>query len=129
MTQRKWHHIWMEQCGATEGIKLQYGTKAAFDYIVGEKLINFAEAAAEHPEFARELPRFVSRVREMFDAREVQHHLQRIEEERFNAAVAAAQIAATEEDAFIENPKTAAERNRCFAAIKELLTAPSLGTS
>ena len=44
----------------------RYGLKAAFDYAVAEKLLNFAEAAAQHPEFARELPRFVSRVRQMF---------------------------------------------------------------
>ena len=37
--------------------------KAAFDYIVGEKLLNFAEACVHNPGFARELPRFVSEVR------------------------------------------------------------------
>ena len=34
----------------------RYGLKAAFDYAVAEKLLNFAEAAAQHPEFARALP-------------------------------------------------------------------------
>ena len=37
---------------------------------VAEKLLNFAEAATRYPEFARELPRFVSRVRQMFTAQE-----------------------------------------------------------
>lgn len=70
MTGRNWHKIWIEQCKAAEGIKLRYGLKAAFDDAVGEKLRTFAEAAAQHPDFARELPRFVSRVRQTFTAQE-----------------------------------------------------------
>ena len=66
MSVGKMHEIWIEQYDAAQGIKLRYGLKAAFDYLVAEKLLNFAEAAAEHPEFARELPRFVSQVRLMF---------------------------------------------------------------
>jgi hypothetical protein len=31
--------------------------------LLGEKPLNFAEAASRHPDFARELPRFVSEVR------------------------------------------------------------------
>ena len=60
MSARKHHEIWMEQCGAAEAIKARYGLKAALDYVVSEKLINFASAATQHPEFARELPRLVS---------------------------------------------------------------------
>ena len=88
MTGRNWHKIWIEQCKAAEGIKLRYGLKAAFDDAVGEKLRTFAEAAAQHPDgavsprdgaadflilpvmTARELPRFVSRVRQTFTAQE-----------------------------------------------------------
>ena len=82
MTNGNLHQIWVEQCVAAETIKLRYGLKAAFDYAVAEKLLNFAEAAAQHPEFARELPRFVSRVRQMFTAQELVVHLARIERER-----------------------------------------------
>ena len=82
MTNGNWQQIWVEQCAAAETIKLRYGLKAAFDYAVAEKLPNFAEAAAQHPEFARELPRFVSRVRQMFTAQELVVHLARIERER-----------------------------------------------
>ena len=63
--------LWMEQCDAAEGIRVRYGLEAAFDYAIGEKLLQFAEAAGRHPEFARELPRFVSRVRSMFTAEEI----------------------------------------------------------
>jgi len=50
---RKAHEIWIEQCDAAQEIKLRYGLKAAFDYVVTEKLLNFANAASKHPEFAR----------------------------------------------------------------------------
>ena len=49
MTNGNLHQIWVEQCTAAETIKLRYGLKAAFDYAVAEKLLNFAEAAAQHP--------------------------------------------------------------------------------
>jgi phosphopantothenate synthetase len=55
---RKLHELWMEQCEAVGAIKERYGLKAAFDYLVGEKLLNFTEAASEHRAFAQELPRF-----------------------------------------------------------------------
>jgi hypothetical protein len=32
----KFHEIWIEQCEAAEEIKLRYGLKAAFDYLVAE---------------------------------------------------------------------------------------------
>jgi hypothetical protein len=53
---RKFHEIWFEQCDATYEIKLRYGVKAAFDYLVAEKLFNFADAATNRPDVARELP-------------------------------------------------------------------------
>ena len=115
MTTRNLHQIWVQQYAAAETIKLRYGLKAAFDYAVAEKLLNFAEAAAQHPEFARELPWFVSRVRQMFTAQELVVHLARIERERREAP--------------FENAAAALERTRQFDLIKELLTANMLGTS
>jgi hypothetical protein len=38
MSVRKMHRIWIEQYDAAQGIKLRYGLKAAFDYLVAEKL-------------------------------------------------------------------------------------------
>ena len=42
---REFHKIWTEQCEAAHDIRLRYGPRAAFDYVVAEKLLNFAEAA------------------------------------------------------------------------------------
>ena len=125
MSAGKAPEIWIEQCDAAQNIKQRYGTKAAFDYVIAEKLLNFANAASRHPEFARELPRFVSCVRRMFTRQEMQTHIARIEREQSEQ-----DIDITEDDDLItENPVAAAERARQFAIIKELLTAPELGTS
>jgi len=60
-------------------IKARFGLTAAFDYLVGEKLMSFASAASRHPDFARELPRFVSEVRRMFTPDEIGAQLAQIE--------------------------------------------------
>ena len=125
MSARKHHEIWIEQCGAAEAIKARYGLKAAFDYVVGEKLINFASAATQHPEFARELPRFVSEVRRMFTPEEIRVHIARIEREQSEKAV----DDSDEDELYRESQVIAAERIRQFTTLKELLTAPELGTS
>ena len=71
MNSRKAHQIWIEQCEAAQTIRARFGLKAAFDYVVGEKLMNFAEAASRHRDFAQELPRFISEVRRLFTAEEI----------------------------------------------------------
>jgi hypothetical protein len=130
---RKFHEIWVEQCNATHEIKLCYGVKAAFDYLVAEKLLNFADAATSRPEFARQLPRFVAYVRGLFTPQEMRAHLARIEREQTEYA---AENDDEEGDGFgdddeviRESPTVAAERARQFAIVKELLTAAELGTS
>ncbi len=131
MNTRKFHEIWIEQCDIAEGIKRRYGLKAAFDYLVAEKLLDFADAAVRHPEFARELPRFVARVRRMFTPQEMLTHLARTEQEHreYNADIEDADAFDNEDDLLFESPAAAAERARQFATIKELLTAAKLGTS
>ena len=125
MTERSWQHVWMDQCDAAEGIRLRFGLAEAFDYVVGEKLLNFAEAAARDPDFARELPRFVSRVRSMFTADEIRSHLARIECARRESMVTDVELDELDQ----EDPGLLAERHRQFELVKELLTVPALGTS
>jgi len=126
MNSRKLHEIWIEQCDAARTIKSRYGSQAAFDYIVTEKLLNFAGAAANHPEFARELPRFVSEVRRMFTPEELQTQIARIEREHCEDGPGATE---DDEDLFLENTAAIAEQKRRFAIIKDFLTAPELGTA
>jgi hypothetical protein len=47
---------WIEQCAAAQGIEDQFGTANALDYLIGEKFLNFLEAAEDNPEFRAEIP-------------------------------------------------------------------------
>src|SRR5215469_15583073 len=80
MSARKAHDIWSEQCEAAQTIKARFGLTAAFDYLVGEKLVNFFSAASQHP--ARELPRFASEMRHMFLPDEIGAQLAKIEQRK-----------------------------------------------
>jgi hypothetical protein len=125
MNVRKAHKIWIEQCEATQTIKARFGLTAAFDYVVGEKLMNYASAASRHPDFARELPRFVSEVRRMFTPDEIGARLAQIERAPNENDIDVLE----EDDPLRESPAAAEERVRQFLLIKELLTATTLGTS
>ena len=127
MSADKHHQIWIEQCEAARTIRERYGLEAAFDYAVGEKLMNFASAAHDHPAFARELPRFVSEVRRMFSADEIRTQLAQLEREQIERD--AENSDPDEDEVLCETPAMAAERIRQFATIKDLLTADTLGTS
>jgi len=67
----RFEKIWVEQCRATKGIKRRFGARSALDYLVGEKLRTFAEAARHDPAFARELPRFLAAVWRVFNEYEL----------------------------------------------------------
>ena len=125
MNVRKAHNIWIEQCEAAQTIKARFGLTAAFDYVVGEKLMNYASAASRHPDFARELPQFVSEVRRMFAPDEIGAHLAQIERAPNENDIDVLE----EDDPLRESPAAAEERVRQFLLIKELLTATMLGTS
>jgi hypothetical protein len=125
MNVRTAHKIWIEQCEAAQTIKARFGLTAAFDYLVGEKLMNFASAASRHPDFARELPRFVSEVRRMFTPDEIGTQLAQIERSQNERSVDVLE----EDDLLGEGPVAVAERVQQFMLVKELLAAPMLGSS
>ena len=120
MTERKWHEMWLEQCEPAEGTRVRYGLGSAFDYAVGEKLLNYVQPATQRPDFARELPRFVSRVRSMFTAEEFEAHLARIERERRESVLTDVEV----DELDIDDSTAMAERARQFTLVKELLTLP-----
>ena len=93
--------------------------------LVGEKLMSFASAASRHPDFARELPRFVSEVRRMFTPAEIGAQLAQIERSQNEGNVDVLE----EDDLLREGPAAVAECVQQFMLVKELLTAPMLGTS
>lgn len=67
----RFEKIWADQCRATKAIRRRFGAKSALDYLIGEKLMMFADAAKDDPEFAKELPRFLAAVWAMFNEYEI----------------------------------------------------------
>jgi hypothetical protein len=67
----EFHRRWIDQCEAAQRIKQHFGLSNALEYLVGEKLLHFVEAAEHHPEFAQELPYFVAEIRRVFSLAEV----------------------------------------------------------
>jgi hypothetical protein len=69
------HKIWQEQCAATRTIRERFGVENALDYLIGEKLLNFAKAADQDPEFAAELSCFQAAVWEVFNPYELRGYI------------------------------------------------------
>jgi len=69
------HKIWKKQCQAARSVRRRFGLKNALDYLVGEKLLKFADAAETYPEFASELPLFQAAVWDVFHPYELAGYL------------------------------------------------------
>ena len=67
----RFEKLWVDQCRATKRIKRRFGAKSALDYLIRDKLLYFAEEAEREPEFARELPRFLAAVWQVFNQYEI----------------------------------------------------------
>ena len=72
--------IWIEQCEAALGIEAQFGTQKSLEYIVGDKFLNFLEAAETHADFRAELPAFVSRIKTIFERWQLAQYLETAKE-------------------------------------------------
>lgn len=59
--------IWIEQCEAARNIEGGFGREKALDYLIGEKFINFLEAAETDAEFRAEIPAFVAEIKSIFE--------------------------------------------------------------
>jgi len=59
--------IWIEQCQAASDIENEYGTQKALSYLVGEKFINFLDAAETDSDFRSEIPAFVAEIKTIFE--------------------------------------------------------------
>jgi hypothetical protein len=66
----RFEKIWVEQSKAARAIRRRFGAESALDYLIGEKLRTFA-AARDDAAFARELPRFLAAVWQIFNAYEI----------------------------------------------------------
>jgi hypothetical protein len=59
--------IWIEQCEATRQIEAEFGTQNALDYLIGEKFLNYLQAAETDAEFRAEIPAFVGGIKTIFE--------------------------------------------------------------
>jgi hypothetical protein len=126
MADQKFQDIWKEQCVAARSVRAQHGILSALDYLIGEKLLIYAETATTRPEFAREMPRFVAEVRKIFSGEEIARYLNHLER---MASIEDQQVRNQDDELFDDPPdQRAAERAR-LAQLKELLTSPVLGTA
>jgi hypothetical protein len=118
-----------EQCAACVTIRARFGLRSAFDYLVMEKLVNFAEAASRHSGFARELPAFVAEVRRLFTIDELQAEFVRLESESVQSDLEDVMFEAEDDDAFREPTAVISSRAARFEMIKQLLLVDQLGIS
>jgi hypothetical protein len=71
----KLHKVWIEQCEAAENIEDDFGTQKALDYLVGEKFLNFIEAAETDAGFRAEIPAFVAKINQIFERWQLAQYL------------------------------------------------------
>lgn len=130
----EFHLIWREQMAAAATIRCNFGERAAFDYIVGEKLMTFAAAAEQHPEFARELPAFVGALRQLFPAAIMRDDLARLAQEMDGQATDLEVLLREEKDEDEKDSlayaiEEAAARRTRLGHLATLLTVENLGTA
>ena len=119
---------WTEQCEATEGIKERFGLQDALNYLIGEKLFHFVQAAETRPEFAAEVPNFLREIRRIFTAKEICSYLDDLERTRYLSPSDPEEDALDDADDELEgddlgHPVLGVEELLRFASIKEMLQA------
>jgi len=70
------HKIWIEQFEAAENIEDDFGTQKALEYLVGDKFLNFLEAAETDADFRAEIPAFVAKIKEIFEQWQLAQYLE-----------------------------------------------------
>ncbi len=72
--------IWIEQCEATRQIEAEFGTQNALDYLIGEKFLNFLQAAEDDPDFRAEISAFVGGIKTIVETWQLAEYLERARE-------------------------------------------------
>jgi hypothetical protein len=80
--------IWIDQCDATANIENNFGTQPALDYLIGEKFLDFLEAAEHDDDFEAEIPDFVARIKTIVERWQLAAYLETAKEsEPFDPAL------------------------------------------
>ena len=69
--------IWIEQCEAARGIEDEFGVVPAMKYLVGEKFMNYLDAAEKDTDFRAELPAFVAEIKTIFEQWQLAEYLEK----------------------------------------------------
>ena len=121
----QFHKIWIEQCTAAEDIRERFGREDAMRYLIGEKLFSFVRASEDDPDFAVELPLFITEIRRLFSSREIGEFLHQLEHTKFLAPVELDleldDPEEPEEELWLDNPVLAAEELLRFSRVRQLL--------
>jgi hypothetical protein len=72
----EFHKSWIEQCEAAREVEGGFGRQKALDYLIGEKFLNFLEAAETDTDFRDEIPAFVSVIKTIFEHWQLAQYLE-----------------------------------------------------
>ncbi|MGD0382244.1 MAG: hypothetical protein ABSA77_01905 [Thermoguttaceae bacterium] len=82
------HKIWIEQCEAAVAIEAEFGTEKVLSYLIGEKFINFLDAAETNANFRAEIPSFVAEIKTIFERWQLAEYLEKARQtEAFDPSV------------------------------------------
>ena len=86
--------LWQDYCHVAPDVRERYGLSAAISYVVGEKLMTFAQTAEADEAFRAELPAFCAKIRKLFTTVEIEAYFaaaernSRVESDLFKGASA-----------------------------------------
>jgi hypothetical protein len=66
----------IEQCEEAKQIEAEFGTQQALEYLIGEKFLNFLQAAETDAEFNAEIPAFVGGIKTIFEPWQLAEYLE-----------------------------------------------------
>ena len=69
--------IWIEQCEAARSIEDEFGTDKALSYLIGEKFLNFLEAAETQTDVRAEIPVFVAEIKTIFERWQLAQYMEK----------------------------------------------------
>ena len=68
--------IWIEKCDAARMIEDEFGTDKALRYLIGEKFLDYLEAAERLPDFRAEIAAFVAEIKTIFEPWQLAEYLE-----------------------------------------------------
>jgi hypothetical protein len=70
------HKIWIQQCDSARNLEEEFGTQHALEYLIGEKFLNFLEAAETNAGFRAEIPAFTAEIKKIFERWQLANYLE-----------------------------------------------------